>query len=489
MVLRAVTTRRLVLLSFAVCASISLVASASNSTSSDGNDSSSSSEASSVRGVTSMNVYDVLALLFMACGLTISSAGGIGGGGIIVPALVIIMGMDVKTATPISNMGILGGALANTIFNMAKRHPSLDRPLIDADLSLMTTPLVIGGAVVGAVLANLMPSYIISILFVPLLATSGFRMLFKGLQLQRKERAVRKVQQLDQQAHTQVTDFLCVMTPSDRDADCNQRTPVDGEKLRSLSSCSSEVSLRVRGVQGGLPEQDEKAEAVALLLERECHFPWLKHAAILLCYLVVVAASIADALVSCGGVAYWALLVVEIPVVSVFAVLASIYLYRQDQRKQQIDYPFAVGDVRWTKKVVTLFPIGSAAAGIVAGLFGIGGVIITGPIMIELGVIPEVLAGAAALLVLYSSAAATAKYAVFDMIQWDWAFLVCALAFAVTSCSQVVIVRYVRRTGKQSIIVLCIASTILLAMVLMTYEAVRDTIDDLGAPFVVDVCD
>jgi len=476
---RTATRRRVVILACAFSASISLVA--STSTSAD------DSKESSVRGVTSMDVYDVLALLFMACGLTISSAGGIGGGGIIVPALVLIMGMDVKTATPISNMGILGGALANTLFNSTKRHPTLDRPLIDADLSLMTTPLVIGGAVVGAVLANLMPSYIISILFVPLLATSGFRMLFKGLQLQRKERAARKVQQLNQE----VTDFLCVVTPSSQETDRQQRTPMDDEKLRSMSGHSSEISLRLRDARGDVPEQDGDvdAEAVAQLLERERHFPWLKHGAILLCYLIVVAASIADALVNCGGVVYWVLLIVEIPAVTVFAVLASVYLYRQDQRKQQIGYPFADGDVRWTKKVVTLFPFGSAAAGIVAGLFGIGGVIITGPIMIELGVIPEVLAGAAALMVFYSSAAATAKYAVFDMIQWDWACLVCALAFAVTSCSQVVIVRYVRRTGKQSIIVLCIAATILLAMVLMSYEAVRDTISDLGAPFVIDVCD
>lgn len=429
-----------------------------------------------------MNVYDVLAIVFMACGLTVSSAGGIGGGGAIVPALVIIMGMDVKTATPISNMGILGGAVANTIFNLTKRHPSLDRPLIDADLSLMTTPLVIGGAVIGAVLANLMPGYIISILFVPLLCVSGTRMLFKGLQLRKKEQAARQIQQLNGSNREGLANFLSVDTPKGPGSSLR-------ESKRELSERSSAISIPIHGDVSTHASQPTREEAVVCLLKAERHFPWLKHSAILLCYLIVVAASIADALVTCGGVTYWALLIVEVPVVTMFAVASSIYLYRQDQYKQSIGYPFVEGDVRWTKKVVCLFPIGSTAAGIVAGLFGIGGVIITGPIMIELGVIPEVLAGAAALMVLYSSAAATAKYAVFDMIQWDWALVVCAIAFVVTSCSQVFIVRYVRRTGKQSIIVLCIASTILMAMVLMTYEAVRDTIDELGSPFVIDVCD
>jgi hypothetical protein len=91
--------------------------------------------------------------------------------------------------------------------------------------------------------------------------------------------------------------------------------------------------------------------------------------------------------------------------------------------------------------------------------------------------------------VLYSAAAATAKFAVFDMIAWDWAGLLCALAFVVTSASQIVILGYVRRTGRQSLIVLCIVTAAMLGTVLMTYQAIKSTIDDYDTPFSVDVCD
>lgn len=437
-----------------------------------------------------MNFYDGLAILFMACGLVVSSAGGIGGGSIMVPAMVIVMGFNIKVATPISNMGILGGALANTIFNLTKRHPAypaVDRPLIDADLSLMTIPLVIGGAVLGTLLSNLMPAYVISILFLPFLGVSGSRMLMKGLQLQHKERVARKIQEQP----SPLTNYLRVMTPTinDEEVVCGQRVrvPQDEYKFRSLSSHSSEISLQIQP-QNETYQQSADSDTVVAILERERQFPWFKHASILLCYVVIVIMSIGDALVSCGGALYWLLLVVEIPVVIAFAAAASVYLYRLDQRKQKVGYAFPDGDIRWSKKIVTLFPLGSAAAGVVAGLFGIGGVLITGPIMVELGVIPEVLAAASALMVLYSSAAAAAKYAVFNMIAWDWAFLLCALSFAVTSCSQVFIVNYVRRTGKQSILVLCIAATLLLALVLMTYDAVRTTLDEAGDPVTIDFC-
>ncbi|POM74842.1 Hypothetical protein PHPALM_8135, partial [Phytophthora palmivora] len=116
-----------------------------------------------------MDTYDVLAIAFMIVGLAVSSAGGIGGGVILVPAMVLIMGFDIKRATPISNVSILGGAVANTWFNMNKRHPMVDRPLIDPELALGMIPVVIGGTVLGAVINKLIPSYIVSLLFVVVL--------------------------------------------------------------------------------------------------------------------------------------------------------------------------------------------------------------------------------------------------------------------------------------------------------------------------------
>ncbi|POM79574.1 hypothetical protein PHPALM_2716 [Phytophthora palmivora] len=74
------------------------------------------------------------------------------------------------------------------------------------------------------------------------------------------------------------------------------------------------------------------------------------------------------------------------------------------------------------------------------------------------------------------------------MIAWDWALLLSALAFVVTAISQVVILGFVRRTGRQSVIVLCIGATICIGAVLMTYQAVKSTIKHAGEPFEVNVC-
>lgn len=87
----------------------------------------------------------------LACiGLMIAAAGGIGGGGILVPLYILVMGFDPKHAIPLSNITIFGGAITNTVLNLSKRHPDADRPLVDWDLILVMEPLTIGGALVGS---------------------------------------------------------------------------------------------------------------------------------------------------------------------------------------------------------------------------------------------------------------------------------------------------------------------------------------------------
>ena len=108
-------------------------------------------------------------------------------------------------------------------------------------------------------------------------------------------------------------------------------------------------------------------------------------------------------------------------------------------------------------------------------MFGVVGGIVAGSIVIELGVVPGVASSATALMIFYASAAATAKFAVFETITWDWALLLGAMAFVVTAASQIAILGYVRKSGRQSIIVLCIATAVLVGGLIRERE-VRSSI-------------
>jgi Sulfite exporter TauE/SafE len=90
---------------------------------------------------------DVVGTLMIGLGLMIAASGGVGGGGILVPLLIIVLGFHPKYAIPLSNFTILGSSITNMILNIPKRHPEAERPLVDWDLILVMEPVTMAGAV------------------------------------------------------------------------------------------------------------------------------------------------------------------------------------------------------------------------------------------------------------------------------------------------------------------------------------------------------
>lgn len=104
------------------------------------------------KALTPLVIEDWIGLALAILGLMIAAGGGIGGGGILVPLYILVMGFSPKHAIPLSNVTIFGGSIANTILNIRKRHPDADRPLVDWDLILIMEPLTMAGAIVGSYL-------------------------------------------------------------------------------------------------------------------------------------------------------------------------------------------------------------------------------------------------------------------------------------------------------------------------------------------------
>lgn len=90
---------------------------------------------------------DYWGTLLVILGLLIAASGGIGGGGILVPLLILVYGFSPKHAIALSNFCIVGSSITNMVMNLSKRHPDADRPLVDWDLILVMEPLTMAGAV------------------------------------------------------------------------------------------------------------------------------------------------------------------------------------------------------------------------------------------------------------------------------------------------------------------------------------------------------
>ena len=67
-------------------------------------------------------------------------------------------GFPAKYAVALSNFTIVGGAFANLLFNINRRHSFKSSPLIDWDLVLVMEPATILGALIGGYVNKVGPT-------------------------------------------------------------------------------------------------------------------------------------------------------------------------------------------------------------------------------------------------------------------------------------------------------------------------------------------
>merc|ERR1711988_765270 len=136
-----------------------------------------------------LDSYDQIGFLLIFLMGAIAAGGGIGGGGIFVPILILVMGFAIKGAIPLSSICILGGSIFHVVRNFHRRHPTADRPLIDWTFIALMQPMLTGGAVIGGFLNKIIPGWVLAIKLVIILGFTAHRTFQNGLKKWRMERA------------------------------------------------------------------------------------------------------------------------------------------------------------------------------------------------------------------------------------------------------------------------------------------------------------
>jgi hypothetical protein len=166
-------------------------------------------------------------------GLMIAAGGGIGGGGILVPIYILVMGFTPKHAIPLSNITVFGGSLANTYLNTKKRHPLADRPLVDWDLILIMEPLTIAGALIGVFLNKLLREEILAIMLVLLLSFTAYNTLKKAMKMYRVESAYIRQQRSNYSEKESELTTMAAQEEEDEEAEagtCLLGSSINGEE-------------------------------------------------------------------------------------------------------------------------------------------------------------------------------------------------------------------------------------------------------------------
>lgn len=115
--------------------------------------------------------------LFFACAL--SSAGGIGGGGLNVPIFLIICNFNFTVSSSLSLFVVLGNSLAQFLLNYKQPHPKdPTQPMIFWTFVCLFLPAQLGGGNIGAAVKRMLSDetlYIMALLVLTLAATISLR--------------------------------------------------------------------------------------------------------------------------------------------------------------------------------------------------------------------------------------------------------------------------------------------------------------------------
>ena len=320
-----------------------------------------------------LTTSDYIGFFCAILGLMVAAGGGIGGGGILVPIYALVMGFSPKHAIPLSNITVLGGALANAVLNTSKRHPLADRPLVDWDLILVMEPLTIAGALIGAFLNKILPERLLVVLLVILLSFTAYESLKKAIKMYKLE--TRKMQEQGLRPDGTKESELTHMAAQDDETDEDQ---ANEELLKNMELQEGETPG-----DGDLSEPliDTKSNReLEQILEEERKTPMHNIKILVSMFVVVLTINIlkgggafkSPLGIKCGSRAFWVANLIIFAWILVISLFVRAYLVRRFETKKAVGYQYVEGDIKWDARATIIYPCVCCLAGFFAGMFGVG---------------------------------------------------------------------------------------------------------------------
>jgi len=149
--------------------------------------------------------------------------------------------------------------------------------------------------------------------------------------------------------------------------------------------------------------------------------------------------------------------------------------------KLRVGYTFLEGDAIWDAHTTTELPLFCTLAGVAAGMLGIGGGMIQGPLMLEMNMTPAISAATSAFMTLFTSSSTVSQFMLMGMLRVDYGLWYGLVGVAGTIVGQQVAGFVIKVLKRQSIIIFClgaiIGSSALVMGVVGGMEVVGDYLD------------
>jgi len=472
---------------------------------------------------------DILGAIVWFCAAGVATACGVGGGGIYVPLGIILLRFSSKPASGLSQASIFGASLGGLLLNIRNKHPDkkirdtlgirnekgkiipyekdkttaqikkdeeqyLDggsgrkfytRPVIDYDMALFLAPMEMAGAVLGVLIQKVMPNWLFLSLAGVILGITSYKTYLKFFSAYAIDKTNREnrilIEAQDQGTSGSKSNLHPAGASVDEDLEAEIRKPGDSDRNLSHANVGavevdndSTISYNTPTAQDNGDDGTETLNLRREYLEEDARqYPTEK-----LLYLSLLWIGLAlitflkggkgvDSVVgvTCESGWFYALIALQFVWTIGFAAVFGLKAVKRTESRMKVNYPFHQNDVLWSRKKLNLYAGFTFGAGIVAGLIGIGGGMVLGPLMLIMGVHPRVSSATTATMIVLTSSSVAIMFVTSGLVPWEYALFYFCICITGAYIGKKYIDAYVKKTGMSSVLIGILATIIGLATI------------------------
>mmetsp|Transcript_18007 Transcript_18007/g.32567 ORF Transcript_18007/g.32567 Transcript_18007/m.32567 type:complete len:413 (-) Transcript_18007:281-1519(-) len=359
-------------------------------------------------------------------------------------------------------------------------HPH--RPIIDWDLILQLEPMTILGAMIGTTIYDFIPDVILVVLMILLLSITAYKTLSKANKMYEEETRELMNEYVQQQR--------VIMASENYNNDDNGESGI----VEVVSTGYESMTHYERNMNNNNQNNDTEKDLLDFEEETQNSFDEqhrsqaIKDGIKLTTLFVVVtilellrgappsSSSSEDNDNNGGGVLLSAFWITDMGVVLVITAFAVHTRWAILDRYQNGGGP-TLSDIEWDERNTIVYPLYAVLAGLAAGMFGVGGGIIKGPLMITLGVHPAVASASSACMILYTSSISTLGYMTFGSLVYDYGAFCLVIGILATLLGQTLMKGLLRQYKRASLIAYSIGGVVMLSAIAMGIEATIELLD------------
>lgn len=380
----------------------------------------------------------VVATVMGFLGSGFGTVGGVGGGGIFVPMLTLIVGFDTKSAAALSKCMIMGASAASVWYNLRVPHPCRQVPILDYDLALLFQPMLMLGITIGVSLSVVFPYWLITVLIIILFLGTSSRSFFKGIEMWKEETLLKK------------------------------------EMSKQPKTVNSRGELLIDTMYDPLIPREEKTPMEIFLF----NLRWKRIVALLVVWFsFLLLQIIKNDLLVCSSW-YWVLNLLQLPVALGVFGYECVKLYTESKKRRNTGNTESVCEaaIEWTIPNLVFCALCGILGGTVGGLLGSGGGFILGPLLLEIGVMPQVASATATFVMMFSSSLSVVEFYLLKRFPIPFALYLIFISVLAGFWGQLFIRKLIAVLKRASLIVFILSAVIFASALTMGVVGIEKSI-------------